>query len=136
MGDALLLIEDEALLGAELARHFRREGWEVVLAPDLAAARRALRDEELAPLVVVSDMQLPDGNALDLLAEVRGGGMGGGEWIFLTGYGSVADSVRALRLGAYDFLEKPLSLERLLVILRNASASPAPRSRRRRGHSS
>ena len=71
MADTLLLIEDEALLGAELARHFRREGWEVVLAPDLAAARRALLDDELAPLVVLSDMQLPDGNALDLLAEVR-----------------------------------------------------------------
>ena len=70
LSDSLLVIEDEALLGAELARHFRREGWEVVLAPHLAAAR-ALLDDERAPLVVLSDMQLPDGNALDLLAEVR-----------------------------------------------------------------
>jgi DNA-binding NtrC family response regulator len=122
MADSLLLIEDEALLGAELARHFRREGWEVVLAPDLAAARRALLDDELAPLVVVSDMQLPDGNALDLLAEVRDR-RGGGEWIFLTGYGSVADSVRALRLGAYDFLEKPCDQKRLDLIVAGALRS-------------
>jgi DNA-binding NtrC family response regulator len=122
MADSLLLIEDEALLGAELARHFRREGWEVVLAPDLAAARRALHDDELAPLVVVSDMQLPDGNALDLLAEVRDR-RGGGEWIFLTGYGSVADSVRALRLGAYDFLEKPCDQKRLDLIVAGAARS-------------
>ena len=96
MSDTLLLIEDEPLLGSELARHFRRGDWQVVLATDLAAARRALLDDELAPLVVLSDMQLPDGNALDLLADVRERSRGG-EWIFLTGYGSVADSVRALR---------------------------------------
>ena len=122
MADSLLLIEDEALLGAELARHFRREGWETVLAPDLASARRALLDDELAPLVVVSDMQLPDGSALDLLAEVRDR-RGGGEWIFLTGYGSVADSVRALRLGAYDFLEKPCDQKRLDLIVAGAARS-------------
>ena len=123
MSDSLLLIEDEALLGTELARHFRREGWEVALAPDLASARRALHDDELAPLVVVSDMQLPDGNALDLLSEVRDRRAGAGEWIFLTGYGSVADSVRALRLGAYDFLEKPCDQKRLDLIVAGAARS-------------
>ncbi len=122
MADSLLLIEDEALLGNELARHFRRGGWQVVLAPDVACGRRALLDEELAPLVVVSDMQLPDGNALDLLAEVRDK-RGGGEWIFLTGYGSVADSVQALRLGAYDFLEKPCDQKRLDLIVAGAARS-------------
>ncbi|MDX2167404.1 MAG: sigma-54 dependent transcriptional regulator [Deltaproteobacteria bacterium] len=122
MSDALLLIEDETLLGTELARHFRRGGWEVTHAADLATARRALVDDELAPLVVVSDMQLPDGNALDLLAEVRDR-RGSGEWIFLTGYGSVADSVRALRLGAYDFLEKPCDQKRLDLIVAGAARS-------------
>src|SRR5579862_2558262 len=122
MADTLLLIEDESLLGAELARHFRREGWDVALAPDLATARRALVDDELAPLVVISDMALPDGNALDLLGEVRERA-GGGEWIFLTGYGSVADSVRALRLGAYDFLEKPWDQKRLDLIVAGAARS-------------
>jgi len=46
MADTLLLIEDEALLGAELARHFRREGWEVVHCTELAGARRALEAGE------------------------------------------------------------------------------------------
>ncbi|MGH7787146.1 MAG: sigma-54-dependent transcriptional regulator, partial [Candidatus Binatia bacterium] len=124
MADTLLLIEDEAVLGAELARHFRRGGWEVVHCADLATARRALFDDELAPLVVVSDMQLPDGNALDLLTTVRErSGAGGGEWIFLTGFGSVADSVRALRLGAYDFLEKPCDQKRLELVVAGAARS-------------
>src|SRR4029450_1327652 len=126
MADTLLLIEDESLLGTELARHFRRGEWDVVLVTDLAGARRALLDDELAPLVVVSDMQLPDGNALDLLAELRERGVGG-EWIFLTGYGGIADSVRALRLGAYDFLEKPCDQKRLDLIVAGAERSARAR---------
>ena len=122
MADTLLLIEDEALLGNELARHFRREGWEVVLRVDIAGARRALLDEDLEPLVVLSDMNLPDGNALDLLEEVRQHGRSG-EWLFLTGYGTVADSVRALRLGAYDFLEKPCDQKRLDLVVSGAARS-------------
>jgi DNA-binding NtrC family response regulator len=122
MADTLLLIEDEALLGNELARHFRHDGWEVEHCTDLASARRALFDDELPALVVVSDMQLPDGNALDLLAQVRERGRGG-EWIFLTGYGSVTDSVRALRLGAVDFLEKPCDQKRLDLVVAGAARS-------------
>ena len=52
MADTLLLIEDEALLGAELARHFRRGEWEVVLAPDLAAAAREVFDKPFVPPVM------------------------------------------------------------------------------------
>ena len=129
MADTLLLIEDEKLLGAELARHFRREGWHVVHAGDLAAARRALVDDELAPLIVLSDMNLPDGTALDLLEDVRKVCQHAGEWLFLTGYGTVADSVRALRLGAVDFLEKPCSTERLDLVV--TSAARGARAQRR-----
>lgn len=125
MADTLLLIEDEALLGAELARHFGRGGWEVFHAVDLDGARRALLETGMAPLVVVSDMNLPDGNALDLLEEVRGHDLSSlsGEWIFLTGYGTVADSVRALRLGAFDFLEKPCDPKRLDLVVVGAARS-------------
>jgi two-component system response regulator AtoC len=120
MADTLLLIEDEALLGNELARHYRRDGWEVVHVRSLADAGRALFDQDLEPLVVLSDMSLPDGNALDLLEQVRSRALNG-EWLFLTGYGGVADSVRALRLGAYDFLEKPCDLARLDLVVGSAA---------------
>ncbi|MHB8454448.1 MAG: sigma-54-dependent transcriptional regulator [Acidiferrobacterales bacterium] len=122
MADTLLVIEDETLLGTELARHYRREGWEVVVATDIASAERALLDQLVEPLVVLSDMSLPDGNALDLLEKVRGQ-RACGEWIFLTAYGSVPDSVRALRLGAFDFLEKPCDQERLDVVVAGAARS-------------
>ncbi len=128
MADTLLIIEDEPLLGAELARHFRREGWEVVLAETFRKASQLLEQQELKPLVVLSDMSLPDGNAMDLLEKASESGAGG-EWIFLTGYGSVPDSVRALRLGAFDFLEKPCDQERLDIVV--AGAARGARAQRR-----
>ncbi len=129
MADTLLVIEDEALLGGELARHYRREGWEVILTEDIDSARKALLEQELDPLVVLSDMSLPDGNALDLLESIRRRGHKCGEWILLTGYASVPDSVRALRIGAFDFLEKPCEQERLDLVV--AGARRSARAQRR-----
>jgi DNA-binding NtrC family response regulator len=122
MSDTLLLIEDEALLSAELVRHFNREGWDVAEASSLKDARSLLIDQHLEPLVVLSDMSLPDGNALDLLESVRPHAPGA-EWVFLTGYGGVTDSVRALRLGAFDFLEKPCELPHLDLVVSGAARS-------------
>jgi DNA-binding NtrC family response regulator len=122
MPDSLLLIEDEPLLGAELREDFADQGWDTTLATTLAAAERLLFTRDLEPLVVVSDLNLPDGSALDLLEKVRGQGLPG-EWIFLTAYGSVPDSVRALKLGAYDFLEKPSEPERLALVVSGAARS-------------
>jgi two-component system response regulator AtoC len=129
MSDTLLLIEDEALLRTELARHYRRLGWEVVPAETLRKAERSLLELGLEPLVVLSDMSLPDGNALDLLDKVRAKTKTGSEWIFLTGFGSVPDSVRALRLGAYDFLEKPCEQERLDLVVAGAARSARAQTR-------
>jgi len=122
MAKTILIIEDEPLLGAELKRHFVQVGWRVELAEQLGAARSKLFDKGLLPPVVLADMNLPDGNSLDLLEEVKQNKIVG-EWIFLTGYGSVADSVRALRLGAYAFLEKPVDFERLDLVISGAMRS-------------
>jgi two-component system, NtrC family, response regulator AtoC len=51
MADTLLLLEDEVLLGGELARHYQREGWEVVQARSLAEASRHLLERSIDPLV-------------------------------------------------------------------------------------
>ena len=129
MARTLLIIEDEAMLGGELKRHFDREGWRVLLVDTFATARNELFDRGLTPLVVLSDMSLPDGNALDLLEEIRKEPQTSGEWVFLTGYGSVADSVRALRLGAYDFLEKPVDFDRLNLVIKGAARSATAQRR-------
>ena len=129
MARTLLIIEDETMLGEELKRHFDGEGWRVLLVDTFRAARSELLDKGLIPLVVLSDMSLPDGNALDLLEEVQEEQLTGGEWVFLTGYGSVADSVRALRLGAYDFLEKPVEFDRLDLVIKGAARSATAQRR-------
>ena len=128
MRDTLLIIEDEELFSAELARHLEHARWRVERACSLEEARARLDTSE--PLVVISDMSLPDGNALDLL-EQRQADLAEqpAEWIFLTGYGTVPDSVRALRLGAFDFLEKPCALERLDLAI--AGAARSARAQRR-----
>jgi two-component system response regulator AtoC len=122
MADSLLIIEDEKLLGAELARYFRGQGWEVDVATNLAESRRYLFEASQDPAVILADMSLPDGSSLDLLEQARKEGVLA-EWVLLTGYGSVPDSVRALRLGAFDFLEKPCSTARLGVVIGGALRS-------------
>ena len=122
MPNSLLLIEDETLLGQELTRHYRRDGWEVEWARNLADARRLLLEQHCEPLLILSDMNLPDGNALDLMERIKDR-VAHCEWLFLTGYGSVQDSVRALRLGAYEFLEKPCEMDRLDLVMASASRS-------------
>lgn len=122
MIETLLIIEDERLLGMELSRHYRQLGWEVVLASTLAEAKSLLFKKRIEPLLILSDMNLPDGNALDFM-EANKKEVNYAEWLFLTGYGNVPDSVRALRLGAYDFLEKPCDLDRLDLIVASAARS-------------
>jgi len=124
----MLVIEDETLLGSEISRHYRRDGWEVEWAASREQARKILLRESFDPLLILSDLNLPDGNALDLMEEVRPG-LAYAEWIFLTGYGSVPDSVRALRLGAYEFLEKPCDLERLDLVVASAGRSASAQRR-------
>jgi DNA-binding NtrC family response regulator len=128
MPDPLLIIEDEPLLGSELCEEFAGNGWDAVLAPTLEEAERLLFARNLEPLVVLSDMNLPDGNALDLLQKVRAKALPG-EWILLTAYGGVPESVRALKLGAFDFLEKPCEMERLHLVV--AGAARSARAQRR-----
>jgi len=128
MTDLMLIIEDELLFGSELQRHYQRMGWDVVWMQDLTSARQTLNEKQLNPLIVLSDMNLPDGNGLDLLEEMQKKQQYN-EWIFLTGYGSVPDSVRALRVGAYDFLTKPCDQGRLDVVV--AGAARSARAQRR-----
>jgi len=130
MGNTLLIIEDEPLLGDELSRRFKQQGYDVVLSTSIQQARHRLLKQRLEPLVVISDMNLPDGNGLDLLSEI-GEISGTSEWLFLTAYGSVPESVRALQLGAYDFLEKPCDLERLDLVVASAKRSALAQRRLR-----
>ena len=128
MSDELLIIEDDPLLGIELKRHFERSGWRTRFVRSLSEARPFVFGAGYEGVVVLSDLHLPDGNALDLLERARGEG-DKREWVFLTGYGEAPDAERAKRLGAFDFLTKPTDRERLERIL--TAARRGTRAQRR-----
>lgn len=124
----MIIIEDEKLLGSELKRRFEREGWQVSLSPTIKDARHLLLELGFAPSIVLSDMNLPDGDGLDFLEEARQAGTRS-EWIFLSGYGTRRDIARAAKLGALDFLPKPIDYHKLDLTISAASRGARARQR-------
>jgi DNA-binding NtrC family response regulator len=128
MPETILIIEDEPLLGSELQLHYRKQGFEAIWVESCADARRKLKSRSVDPLMVLSDLNLPDGSGLDLLEENLPHTTAC-EWVFLTGYGDVPDSVRALQLGAFDFLTKPCPQEQLDMTVHSAIRSASAQRR-------
>ena len=114
---SILIVDDEANIRGSLKGALTRAGYTVDDAPDLTQARALLRE---AYDVVLLDVSFPGENGLELLAEIRAGAPET-TVLMMSGHASIDDAVRATRLGAFDFMEKPISLERLLVLLRNAT---------------
>ncbi|MEO8197725.1 MAG: sigma-54 dependent transcriptional regulator [Thermoanaerobaculia bacterium] len=111
----LLLVEDRESLRKMLVRALGGEGYDVVAAGDLAAARAVFAAGERIDLVL-SDLMLPDGSGLDVLTVARAR-TPPPPVVVLTGFGSVAAAVAAMKLGAADFLEKPVDLDRLFRLV-------------------
>ena len=124
----LLIVDDEANIRSSLQNALGREGYQVEQASSVAEGRTKLRESYD---VVLLDVWFPDGSGLDLLAEIMAS-TPDTIVIMMSGHATVDAAVKATRLGAFDFLEKPLSLERLLVLLRNATATVALKAENRR----
>jgi two-component system nitrogen regulation response regulator NtrX len=125
---SLLIVDDEPNILTSLEGALGREGYQVDCASTIAEGRRKIRE---AYDFVLLDVWLPDGSGLDLLAEIMTGASDT-VVIMMSGHATIDVAVRATRLGAYDFLEKPISLDRLLILLRNATNSIALRAENRR----
>jgi DNA-binding NtrC family response regulator len=117
MKPRILIVDDDPGTLESLSRAFALEGYEVATA---GSARAALaRLDEGAVDAVLSDVVMPDLDGLALLEEVRSRGHRL-PVLMMSGEATIEAAVRATRLGALDFVEKPVSLERLLLSLRNA----------------
>ena len=115
----VLIVDDEAEIRESLAGILAEEGYIITTAADAAEALALARDASYD--VVLLDIWLPDRDGLDLLADIRQLVPSQlPEVIMISGHGTIEAAVRATKLGAYDFLEKPLSLDRTLLVLRNA----------------
>jgi two-component system nitrogen regulation response regulator NtrX len=115
----VLIVDDEAEIRESLEGILSEEDYLVTTAATAAEALELLRDA--AYDVVLLDVWLPDRDGLDTLTEIRHMESANvPEVIIISGHGTIEAAVRATKLGAYDFLEKPLSLERTLIVLKNA----------------
>jgi DNA-binding NtrC family response regulator len=108
-----LVVDDERGTLDALAELVRHEGFAVRTAVDLASARSEI--ERSVPDLVLCDVVLPDGNGISLLDELEGRPQVA--TILVTGNATVQSAVEALRLGAYDYLTKPVDVIRLQTIL-------------------
>ena len=113
----VLIVDDEENIGRSLRMILEREGYAVNICKTVAEFGRH-PDRERADAYLF-DMKLPDGNGIDLLKVVKQNGAGSPA-IMISGHGTIADAVEATRAGAFDFLEKPLSRDRVLLALRHA----------------
>lgn len=113
----VLLVEDAPALAETYCAYLETQNLDVHLASTFGEATEAVG--RLSPAVVVVDVNLPDGSGLDLLRAIKAGGTAC-EVVLVTGRASVNMAVEAMREGAYDFIMKPFSAERLRVTLRNA----------------
>jgi len=109
----LLVVDDEPNTRAALVEIVRAQGFTTSAAGDLREA--CIQIAYQMPDVILADLKLPDGNGMDLFKEVEAAGTV--EFIVMTGHASVESAVDALRMGAADYLVKPINMQRLKSVL-------------------
>lgn len=119
---SLLLVDDDATLRERLARAFRERGWEVTTAGDYEEALAAARRE--SPEYAVVDLRMPGRSGLEVVKDLLAVDAST-KAIVLTGYGSIATTVDAIRLGAVNYLPKPADVDDILAAFERASGEPS-----------
>lgn len=117
MQKTILVVDDESSILSTLSEVLRDEGYGVSAASSSGAAIKSV--QEALPELVLLDVWMPGIDGIETLIKIK-------ELapdlpvIVMSGHGSIETAVRAIKLGAYDFVEKPLSLEKILLIVRHA----------------
>ena len=114
----LLIVEDEVLFARAVLRRLQKAGYECEHVESLQDARNIFK--QFSPDIVLLDMRLPDGNGLDLLADLVSKNVA---VIVMTAHGEISDAVYAIKQGAIDYLKKPIDLEELLLSVQKAETS-------------
>jgi two-component system, NtrC family, nitrogen regulation response regulator NtrX len=114
---SILIVDDEVSIRHSLKGVLEEEGYKTVGAESGEACLETLRKTNFD--VVLLDVWLPGIDGLETLEKIRDM-EAASEVIMISGHGTIETAVRATKLGAYDFLEKPLSIERTLIVIKNA----------------
>lgn len=124
----LLVVDDDVVFRPRLARALRERGWDVVEAADVAEAAGASAARRVDRAVV--DLRLPDGSGLDVVRAIHDAHPAA-RIVVLTGYGSIATALEAVRLGAVHYLTKPVAVDEVLAAFeggaRESEAAPDDR---------
>jgi len=114
----ILVVDDEPDIRESVKDILEDEGYEVVTAENAAAAREARRARR--PDAILLDVWMPDEDGVSLLREWSERGGLPCPVVMMSGHGTIETAVEATRHGAWDFVEKPISLAKLLLTLKRA----------------
>jgi two-component system nitrogen regulation response regulator NtrX len=117
MGKAILIVDDEESICQTLGGILKDEGHEVITAVSGEEALRMV--EEDPPNLVLLDIWLPGMDGIEVLKAIKVG-YPRTQVVMMSGHGSIETAVKATKLGAFDFIEKPLSLEKVILIINHA----------------
>ena len=121
---AVLIVDDERTLARAMGAYLDASGWETEIAGDAAQALAAL--ERLRPDVVFTDVRLPGMTGIELLRRIR-------EFdravpvVVMTAFGTIEGAVEAMKLGAFDYLKKPVDLEEVRLLAEKARGAAQAR---------
>ncbi len=124
-GERILVVDDEPDIRRLVQEILEDEGYQVDTAENAASARIAVQNER--PRLVLLDIWMPGIDGISLLKEWSTSGRPEVPVVMMSGHGNVETAVEATRLGAYDFIEKPVSLAKLLVTVSRALQAEALR---------
>ena len=124
MARRVLVVDDEENIRVVLRTLLRRNGYEVEVAGDMVEALQ--KAKEIDPDVVLTDVRMPRGSGLDLLAALREQGSVA-TVIVMSAFGNVDLALEAIKAGAYDFVHKPFRAEEVVLALRKAEEREALR---------
>ncbi|MBL8213955.1 MAG: sigma-54-dependent Fis family transcriptional regulator [Bryobacterales bacterium] len=111
----ILIVDDEENIGRSLTWILEGEGYKVTVCRSAAE----FTSTGTAFDCYLLDVRLPDGNGIDLLRQLRQQAIAA-PVVMISGHATIADAVEAVRIGAYDFLEKPLARDRVILAVRHA----------------
>ncbi len=117
MNKKVLIVEDDEKQGKVLARYLEHEGFSVRLAHNAENARNILQNNEFN--LVLLDWKLPDMDGLELLSEIKQNNPIT-QVIMLTAFATVERAVKAIKMGAYHYLPKPVDLDELILLIERA----------------
>ncbi len=120
---SLLIVEDDDRLRERLARALTDRGFETREAGDVQSAVAAAQQE--SPEYVLVDLRVPGGSGLDVVREIKAVDPAT-TIVVLTGYGSIATAVEAVRLGAAEYLTKPADVDQIVAALTRPPAGGSP----------